>query len=114
MTGSIRGRWLRTRTFVAVASGAVVLATGAATERRTPSSSRRPNPARPGPRGTTGELLGVYDARVGAGGAARAAQLRTASKAARTRFAGLPPCAGGRRPARVRRHHRHRADPAEP
>ena len=49
MTGSIRGRWLRTRTFVAVASGAVVLATGAATERRTPSSSRRPNPRAPGP-----------------------------------------------------------------
>jgi extracellular elastinolytic metalloproteinase len=84
MTGSIRGRLLRTRTFVAVASGAVVLATGAATGASYAVAQPAAEPTRPGPRGTTGELLGVYDARVGAGGAARAAQLRTASKAART------------------------------
>jgi extracellular elastinolytic metalloproteinase len=83
MTGSNRGRVLRTRTWVAMASGAVALAAGGVTSTSYAAAQQAPGPSRTA-HARPGEARGGYDARIGTGGPARAARLRVASKAART------------------------------
>ena len=86
MTGStFSGFRLRTRTTRTLTAGALVLAAGLATT-SIPGGSYAAGPSSPTPARTerssaTGEARGFYDVRRGAGGSARAAQLRASSRA---------------------------------